>query len=38
MMTKAVIDMQTSYLHAAGKSNPDFIEIGAGANVGKVVP
>jgi len=33
MLTTAVGDMETAYTDAAGRSNPDFIELGAG-NIG----
>ena len=29
-LTRAVLDMQAAYLNAAGRNNPDFIELGAG--------
>jgi hypothetical protein len=30
MLTSAVSDMQTAYTDAAGRSNPDFVDLGAG--------
>jgi hypothetical protein len=32
-LTTAVLDMGTAYVNAAGRSNPDFVELGAG-NIG----
>ena len=33
MLTTAVLDMQAAYTDAAGRTNPDFVELGAG-NIG----
>jgi len=37
MLTAAVSDMQTAYTDAAGRSNPDFLNLGAGNIGGKTL-
>ena len=37
MLTAAVIDMQTAYLDAEGRINPDFLNLGAGSIGGKTL-
>jgi len=37
MLTAAVGDMQTAYTDAAGRSNPDFLNLGAGSIGGKTL-
>ena len=37
MLTTAISDMQTAYTDAAGRSNPDFINLGAGDIGGKTL-
>lgn len=36
MLTTAISDMQTAYLDAAGRENPDFVNLGAGT-IGSIV-
>jgi len=37
MLTTAIGDMQTAYTDAAGRSNPDFLNLGAGSIGGKTL-
>lgn len=37
MLTSAIGDMQTAYTDAAGRSNPDFVDLGAGDIGGKTL-
>lgn len=37
MLTAAIGDMQTAYIDAAGRSNPDFLNLGAGTIGGKTL-
>jgi hypothetical protein len=38
LLTSAVSDMQTAYTDAAGRKNPDFIDLGAGEIGGRTLP
>jgi hypothetical protein len=37
MLTRAVLDMQAAYTDAAGRTNPDFLNLGAGSIGGKTL-